>query len=416
MLRSTAIRPLTSAIAICPRAHTQLNPHSIRHFTQSIACTARPVLPQQSRRPLSIQKTWPKTASIRLLYIKATGAEFKKEQEQNRKETIKPNPEGVSTTSTVRAVFEPAPKSKVQNVSEDPDMLRGIRSDLRTIKETFALEEVPREVFWIGMGGITPYVITSFSTLYLAWDINYATEHGMGYLVSKETADSLLHILEPTQIALGAIILSFLGAVHWGLEMAQYGGRYPYHRYLIGVVAPALAWPTVFLPLDYALLAQFVGFVGMYFADSQATTWGWAPRWYMTYRFILTFVVGACMIMTLIGRGQIGDAVTPTEGARKHLQDIRLRQREHVVQEEELVHHFAAEDKKAREERDQQGQSTDPREHASDDQPGKQGIYSDEFQGTRGTSTPGGPTEPTREKKGVQQPVPERKASTATRG
>jgi hypothetical protein len=57
------------------------------------------------------------------------------------------------------------------------------------------------------MGGITPYVVTSFSTLYLAWDINYAAEAGMGYLVSKETADSLLHILEPTQIALGAIIL-----------------------------------------------------------------------------------------------------------------------------------------------------------------------------------------------------------------
>jgi len=130
MLRSTAIRPLTSAISICPRAHKQLTPRSIRHFTQSIGRTARPVLPQQSRRPLSIQKAWLKTTGIRLLDIKATGPEFKKEQEQKRNETIKPNPEGVSTTSTIRAVFEPAPKSKVQNVSEDPDMLKGIRSDL----------------------------------------------------------------------------------------------------------------------------------------------------------------------------------------------------------------------------------------------------------------------------------------------
>ena len=87
--------------------------------------------------------------------------------------------------------------------------------------------------------------------------------------------------------------------------MAQYGGKYPYHRYAIGVLAPALAWPTVLLPLDYALLVQFAGFVGMYFADSQATTWGWAPRWYTTYRFILTFVVGACVIGTLVGRGQV---------------------------------------------------------------------------------------------------------------
>jgi hypothetical protein len=60
----------------------------------------------------------------------------------------------------------------------------------------------------------------------------------------------------------------------------------------------------VLLPLDYALLAQFVGFTGMYFADSQATVKGWAPRWYPTYRFILTFVVGVCIVTTLIGRGK----------------------------------------------------------------------------------------------------------------
>lgn len=180
------------------------------------------------------------------------------------------------------------------------------------------------------MGGLVPYVVTSFTTIYLAWDINYAAAHGAGYLVSRETADHLLHILEPTQIGLGAIILSyvsslplpvylflswkfqeankaqsFLGAVHWGLEMARYGGSFPYYRYGIGVLAPALAWPTVVLPLNSALMAQFIGFVGMYFADSQATIWGWAPNWYSTYRFILTFVVGACVIITLVGRGQV---------------------------------------------------------------------------------------------------------------
>jgi hypothetical protein len=57
------------------------------------------------------------------------------------------------------------------------------------------------------MGGLIPYVVTSFSTLYLAWDINYAREVGMGFLVNKDTSESLLHLLEPTQIGLGAIIL-----------------------------------------------------------------------------------------------------------------------------------------------------------------------------------------------------------------
>lgn len=97
-----------------------------------------------------------------------------------------------------------------------------------------------------------------------------------------------------------------MGAIHWGLEFAKYGGSHPYRRYTIGILAPVLAWPTIMLPFDYALLAQFVGFTGMYFADVQATTWGWAPRWYTTYRFVLTFVVGACIITTFVGRGKVG--------------------------------------------------------------------------------------------------------------
>jgi len=72
------------------------------------------------------------------------------------------------------------------------------------------LNEVPKEVFWFGMGGLTPYVVTSASTLYLAWDINYAAETGVGFLVSRETADYFLQILEPTQIGLGAIILRYV--------------------------------------------------------------------------------------------------------------------------------------------------------------------------------------------------------------
>lgn len=141
--------------------------------------------------------------------------------------------------------------------------------------------------------------------MYLAWDLEYMRTNGMGYLVSKETAESLLHLLEPTQVAYGAIILSFLGAIHWGLEFAKFGGSHPYRRYTLGILAPALAWPTVLLPLDYALVVQFVGFTGIYFADAQATMLGWAPKWYTTYRFILTFIVGVCIVTTLIGRGKV---------------------------------------------------------------------------------------------------------------
>ena len=53
-------------------------------------------------------------------------------------------------------------------------------------------------------------------------------------------------------------ILSFLGAIHWGFEWAQYGGRMGYPRYAIGVMAPAIAWPSLLLPIQYSLIAQFL--------------------------------------------------------------------------------------------------------------------------------------------------------------
>jgi hypothetical protein len=100
-------------------------------------------------------------------------------------------------------------------------------------------------------------------------------------------------------------IISALGAIHWGLEWAGYGGYHGYRRYAIGVLAPLLAWPTTLLPVEYALITQFVGFTFLYFADVSATTRGWTPPWYSTYRFVLTLIAGASIVITLIGRGEI---------------------------------------------------------------------------------------------------------------
>ncbi|RPB07204.1 hypothetical protein P167DRAFT_457638, partial [Morchella conica CCBAS932] len=258
------------------------------------------------------------------------------ERENALQQKLESNPEKVTTTSSMTPIFDPKPRNtEAHNESGDElDMLRGLKSDLRTVKETFQLSEVPKEVLYIGFGGLVPYLGTSLSTLYLAWDINYSQENGMGYLISEETAGHLLHILEPLQVGLGAVILSFLGAVHWGLEMAEYGGKHSYKRYSLSILAPVIAWPTLLLPVNIALIAQFVGFTGMYFADSTATSKGWAPRWYMTYRFLLTFVVGASIVMTLVGRGQIGDRVSKLPGPAAYLQDLRDSQWENLQKEE----------------------------------------------------------------------------------
>ncbi|KAI4201517.1 MAG: hypothetical protein LQ346_002153 [Caloplaca aetnensis] len=247
------------------------------------------------------------------------------------KEELVPHPEEVSTDSSVHQLFH---EKGTGDQEQEEDMLAGVYSDLKVIKETFALNEVPREALFIGMAGLLPYVATSLSTVYLAWDINHASLSGQGFLLSGESAEILLHIIEPIQMGYGAVIISFLGAIHWGLEWAKYGGTHGYRRYAIGVVAPAVAWPTLLLPVEYALIAQFAAFSFLYFADARAVVRGWAPPWYSTYRFVLTFVVGASIVISLIGRGQIADKISRLPGPGDRLRQLKESQVAALEEEE----------------------------------------------------------------------------------
>ena len=71
----------------------------------------------------------------------------------------------------------------------------------------------------------------------------------------------------------------------------------------------------------------------MYFADARAVVRGWAPHWYSTYRFVLTFVVGASIVASLIGRGQIADQINRLPGPADRVK--RLRDLQYSALEEE---------------------------------------------------------------------------------
>jgi hypothetical protein len=43
--------------------------------------------------------------------------------------------------------------------------------------------------------------------------------------VDAETALQLLNQIHHVQVTYGAVLLGFLGAVHWGLEFAKFGGE-----------------------------------------------------------------------------------------------------------------------------------------------------------------------------------------------
>ena len=133
----------------------------------------------------------------------------------------------------------------------------------------------------------------------------------------------------------GRQIISFLGAIHWGLEWAGFGGYQGYPRYAIGIVATAVAWPTLLLSAEVGLIAQFLAFTFLYYTDARASVRGWAPSWYATYRFVLTFVVGASIVASLIGRGQIADLITKPTGPAQRMRELRKTQAQDLERQEE---------------------------------------------------------------------------------
>lgn len=68
---------------------------------------------------------------------------------------------------------------------------------------------------------------------------------------------------------------AFVGALHWGMEFAGYGGQKGYSRLALGAAPVLFAWPTLALQPMTALAVQWVGFTGLWYADAKATSNGW---------------------------------------------------------------------------------------------------------------------------------------------
>ena len=58
----------------------------------------------------------------------------------------------------------------------------------------------------MGLAGVLPYLATSLSTVYCAWELNHAAEAGTGLFLNEKLAEQALHILEPLQVGYGAVV------------------------------------------------------------------------------------------------------------------------------------------------------------------------------------------------------------------
>jgi len=124
--------------------------------------------------------------------------------------------------------------------------------------------------------------------------INMAKLLGFGGLVPFAGCAVLMYSGSPSAsiVALfanavyGAVILSFVGAVHWGLTMRE--DRSPYW-YVWSITPAILGWlAIVLLDIKISLLALAIAFTLAWSVDRQASLRGLIPAWYMQMRHILT--------------------------------------------------------------------------------------------------------------------------------
>ena len=100
---------------------------------------------------------------------------------------------------------------------------------------------------------------------------------------------------------------------------------------------PAIAWPTLLMPVEYALISQFAAFTMLYYVDVRATYRGWTPPWYAIYRFVLTFIVGVSIVASLVGRGEVSSQLKRQPGAADKITALRESKQEALIKEEEEV-------------------------------------------------------------------------------
>lgn len=141
---------------------------------------------------------------------------------------------------------------------------------------------VPSVPLWLGAGGLIPFVLLAG-----------------GLWVVPPEYHPVLHDWLRTY---AAIILSFVGAVHWGVAMLHRDMAEQDRAVVMGwSVVPALvAWIGLLMQLRAGLALTAAMFVLQYTMDRQLGARFPLPPWYLRLRRGLTVVVVACLAMAAI--------------------------------------------------------------------------------------------------------------------
>jgi hypothetical protein len=97
----------------------------------------------------------------------------------------------------------------------------------------------------------------------------------------------------------GAVILSFLGAVHWGLALGAppEEARAAWPRLAFGVLPALVGWSALLAPIRPSLLVLAAAILATAAVESAAARRGLLPRSYLALRWPLSLGAVGCLLV-----------------------------------------------------------------------------------------------------------------------
>ncbi len=138
----------------------------------------------------------------------------------------------------------------------------------------------PAHIAWLGYGGLVPFVATALGAL-------------------LDPAHRLFWQL--ALLAYGAVILSFVGALHWALAMQEEDTPAARASFVWSVVPALAGWVALLLPMllvqgrVLAALVLIAAFGVHYWQDKRLARRRALPAWYLPLRLQLSSVACLCL-------------------------------------------------------------------------------------------------------------------------